>query len=78
MAIGYLPQEEPDAIEVIELINAAGRKAVALPGDIRDEAFCIKLVEDGRQGVGRSGHSGQQCGEAEISAVYCRHHHRTV
>jgi NAD(P)-dependent dehydrogenase (short-subunit alcohol dehydrogenase family) len=46
VAINYLPQEESDAREVVELICAAGRNAVALPGDIRDEAFCKKLVED--------------------------------
>jgi NAD(P)-dependent dehydrogenase (short-subunit alcohol dehydrogenase family) len=45
VAIGYLPQEEPDAREVIELIKKAGRKAVAIPGDIRDEEFCKKLVD---------------------------------
>jgi hypothetical protein len=44
VAIGYLPAEEPDASEVVQLIRAAGRKAVALPGDIRDEAFCGELV----------------------------------
>ena len=52
VAIGYLPVEEPDAREVIELIRAAGRKAVALPGDIRDEAFCRKLVADAVAGLG--------------------------
>src|SRR5579875_2518874 len=36
VAIGYLPQEEPDAREVVELIRQAGRKGVALPGDIRN------------------------------------------
>ncbi|MGN6550032.1 MAG: SDR family oxidoreductase [Pararhizobium sp.] len=46
VAISYLPAEEPDAREVIELIRKAGRKAVALPGDIRDEAHCRKIVED--------------------------------
>ena len=52
VAIGYLPQEESDAREVIELIEAAGRKAIALPGDIRDEAFCIKLVDDAAEQLG--------------------------
>lgn len=46
VAINYLPQEEPDAREVVGLIRGAGRKAAALPGDIRDEAFCYKLVAD--------------------------------
>ena len=44
VAINYLPAEESDAREVVALIRAEGRKAVALPGDIRDEAFCKKLV----------------------------------
>lgn len=44
VAICYLPQEEPDAAEVIRLIEAAGRKAVRVPGDIRDEQFCQRLV----------------------------------
>ncbi len=52
VAINYLPQEEPDAREVIALIQQAGRKAVALPGDIRDEAFCERLVADAVKGLG--------------------------
>ncbi len=45
VAIVYRPEEEVDAQEVVELIEKAGRKALALPGDIRDEAFCKELVE---------------------------------
>lgn len=45
IVMNYLPQEEPDAKEVVELIMAEGRKVVALPGDISDEAFCKKLVD---------------------------------
>ena len=52
VAINYLPQEEPDAREVVQLIRADGRKAVPLPGDIRDENFCNKLVADAVQGLG--------------------------
>ena len=52
VAINYLPDEEPDAREVIELIKAAGRKAVAIPGDLRDESFCKKLVEDAVRALG--------------------------
>jgi hypothetical protein len=44
VAINYLPAEEADAQEVIELIRAEGRKAVGLPGDIQDEIFCTGLV----------------------------------
>ncbi len=46
VAINYLPDEEADAREVISLIEKEGRKGVALPGDLRDETFCEKLIED--------------------------------
>jgi NAD(P)-dependent dehydrogenase (short-subunit alcohol dehydrogenase family) len=46
VAINYLPQEESDAKDVVALIRGAGRKAVALPGDLREEAFCNRLVSD--------------------------------
>ena len=45
VAINYLPDEEPDAQEVIALIRAEKRKAIAIPGDIKDEAFCNELVK---------------------------------
>lgn len=44
VAINYLPDEEADAQEVIKLIHEAGQKAVAIPGDLRNEAFCRELV----------------------------------
>jgi len=44
VVINYFPTEEPDAQEVVALIKAAGRKAIALPGDLRDEKFCTQLV----------------------------------
>jgi NAD(P)-dependent dehydrogenase (short-subunit alcohol dehydrogenase family) len=52
VAINYLPAEEADAREVISLIKAAGRKGVAIPGDITDEAFCKRLVEEAVRGLG--------------------------
>lgn len=52
VAFGYLPEEEEDAREVVQLIRVAGRKAVPLPGDIRDEAFCRRMVEDAARGLG--------------------------
>ncbi|WP_338563558.1 SDR family oxidoreductase [Erwinia sp. E_sp_B04_7] len=52
VAIGYLPEEESDAAEVIKLIEAEGRKAVALPGDIRSEEFCISLVKEAASKLG--------------------------
>ncbi|MGI9088100.1 MAG: SDR family oxidoreductase [Chthoniobacterales bacterium] len=52
VAINYFPTEEPDAKEVIELIKAEGRKAIALPGDLREEEFCKKLVADAVKELG--------------------------
>lgn len=52
VAINYLPSEEPDAREVIALIKAEGRKGIAIPGDLRDEAFCKRLVEEAVNGLG--------------------------
>ena len=52
VAIGYLPSEEADAKEVIRLIEAEGRKALALPGDIGDQGFCQALVADAVAGLG--------------------------
>jgi NAD(P)-dependent dehydrogenase (short-subunit alcohol dehydrogenase family) len=52
VAINYHPTEEPDAREVVALIRQAGRKAVALPADIRTLDACEKLVADAVRGLG--------------------------
>ena len=52
VAINYLPAEEPDAQEVIALIKKEGRTGLAIPGDLKDEAFCKTLVERAVQGLG--------------------------
>lgn len=46
VAINYLPSEEKDAAEVKKLIEDAGQKAVLIPGDVSDETFCQKLVQE--------------------------------
>ena len=52
VAINYLSSEEQDAQEVVKLIEAEGRKAVPLPGDISDESFCQQLVKDALEQLG--------------------------
>lgn len=52
VAINYLPAEESDAREVIDLIRSAGRKAVAIPGDLRSAAFCRKMVDQAVRQLG--------------------------
>ncbi|MBR2536446.1 MAG: SDR family oxidoreductase [Hyphomicrobium sp.] len=44
VAINYYPNEEADAQDVAGHISNAGRKAILIPGDLRDEAFCKELV----------------------------------
>lgn len=44
VAFQYFPGEEKDAKEVAELIEAAGRKAVLLPYDLRDEQAPKEIV----------------------------------
>ena len=44
VALSYYPTEERDAKQVVDLIREAGRKAVSLPGDLREEAYCTQLV----------------------------------
>jgi len=52
VAINYFPTEEPDAKEVIDLIRAEGRVALAIPGDLRDDKFCQELVARAIEGLG--------------------------
>lgn len=52
VALSYFPSEEPDAREVEELIHAAGRKCVLLPGDLRHETYCTDLVAKTVAGLG--------------------------
>lgn len=53
VVLAYLPNEEPDADEVIKLVEAAGRRAVAAPGDLSTEQGNIDLV---RRAVDEFGH----------------------
>lgn len=52
VALSYLGNEESDAKEVIKQIEQAGRRAVAIPGDITDEQFCQQLVSEASAGLG--------------------------
>lgn len=52
VALVFLPEEQADADEVIKLIEAEGRVAVPIAGDIRDEDFCTALVERAVRGLG--------------------------
>ncbi|MCE3198230.1 SDR family oxidoreductase [Paenibacillus sonchi] len=44
VVLSYMPEEEKDAQEVIKLVQEAGRTAVAVPGDLKDEKYSEQLV----------------------------------
>ncbi|WP_287810201.1 SDR family oxidoreductase [Pseudomonas sp.] len=52
IVLNYLPEEESDAREVVQLIEAEGRKAICLPGDLKDERFCQSLVSQAVERLG--------------------------
>lgn len=45
VAINYFPNEEEDAQQVIRLIQDAGRRGIGIPGDLREESFCVELID---------------------------------
>ncbi len=50
--ISYL-EEEQDADETARVVEAAGRKAVKVPGDVRDEAHCRAVIQRAVDEFGR-------------------------
>lgn len=46
VVIAHLPEEAEDATETLGLIDAAGRRGIALAGDVRDETFASSIVDD--------------------------------
>ena len=53
IAIVYLPVEQGDAEETRRAVEAEGRKALLLPGDVADPAFCRKAVDAAVKEYGR-------------------------
>lgn len=52
VAIAYLPAEEEDAQETKRMIEAAGRKACLLPGDLLNDTYCADLIPQALQQLG--------------------------
>ena len=82
VALSYLPEEEADAKAVAELIEADGRKAVLLPGDITDQAFCEHLVEQAASQLGGLdilvNNAGKQTNQSDISEISAEQFDRTL
>jgi NAD(P)-dependent dehydrogenase (short-subunit alcohol dehydrogenase family) len=51
--LSYLDEEEADAKETAELVRQAGRQVVTVPGDIRGEEHCRRVVERAVREFGR-------------------------
>jgi NAD(P)-dependent dehydrogenase (short-subunit alcohol dehydrogenase family) len=75
VAINHLPEEEPDAKEVLDLIKAEGRAGISIPGDIRDEGFCKRLVDEAVRRLGgldvlvsNAGHQQTHASILDVSA----------
>jgi len=45
IVMNYLPSEQADADEVVELIKKSGSKVVTLPGDLDNEELCKQLID---------------------------------
>ncbi len=77
VAIVYLPQEEQDAQRIVQFIKDAGRSALAIPGDIKDESFCRDLVEKTVQQFGSIdilvNNAGKQEFEADLQKITTEH-----
>jgi NAD(P)-dependent dehydrogenase (short-subunit alcohol dehydrogenase family) len=51
--ISYLEAEESDAQETARVVEESGKKAVPMPGDIRDEDHCKNIVEQAVRRFGK-------------------------
>ncbi|OUJ75878.1 SDR family oxidoreductase [Hymenobacter crusticola] len=45
VAITYKPEEEQDAYDTRQLVEAEGRRCLTIAGDLRDKQFCEDIVE---------------------------------
>ena len=53
VAIVYLPVEETDARSTLEAVEAEGRRALLIPGDVQDSEFCAGAVRRTVEEFGR-------------------------
>lgn len=53
VAIQHLPEEEPDARETCEAVEAEGQRCLMIAGDVGDAAFCREAVAGTIESYGR-------------------------
>lgn len=52
VTVNYLPAEEEDAKDLVDLAKREGATLHTIPGDLTDQAFCASLVADAAQAMG--------------------------
>ncbi len=74
VAIVYLPEEQSDAEETRQAIEAAGRRCLLLPGDLTQREFCEQVVERTVREFGKldilvsnAAHQNRKPGLAEVT-----------
>ena len=80
VAISHLPEEEEDARSCLELVHAAGRQGISIPGDLREQEYAARAVQETIQAFGgldilvnNAGfHIAQPGGIADIDAEQLR------
>jgi NAD(P)-dependent dehydrogenase (short-subunit alcohol dehydrogenase family) len=82
--ISYLEEEEFDAQETAQVVEEARKRVVKVPGDIGDEAYCQRLIEEAVQQFGRidvlvnnAAYQMYREGIQSISAEELEHTYRT-
>lgn len=53
VVLSYLESEESDAQQTVKLVREAGRRAVTVPGDLRDEDQCQQVIDRAVREFGR-------------------------
>ncbi|WP_420394723.1 SDR family oxidoreductase [Acuticoccus sp.] len=52
VVVNYLPEEDADFQELSSLASNEGGTIVGMPGDLTDEAFCLRLVKEAAEQLG--------------------------
>ena len=53
VALVYLPEEQKDAEETKQHVEAEGQRCILLPGDVRDPTFCRQAIDEMLRAFGR-------------------------
>jgi NAD(P)-dependent dehydrogenase (short-subunit alcohol dehydrogenase family) len=53
VALIYLAEEQADALETKRWVEAEGQRCLLLPGDVREQAFCLQAVAEVMHTLGR-------------------------